>query len=395
MAIQHPASYAFVRKILRVFHAKDIVIVSKHAVDHYNLSFRTQCFATLAIIVIVGGASFSTGRYLQARQTIAQKERAIETEAAKNHKIHGEYALLKRDLIRMTKDGENVSEYAQFVIDQYQRPSAASNTEIFVPSDTYAPASVLNSSKVLQRVNYLETELERKEFQHQQFVNSIRHLTYNKIKALEKAAAITGMEKEISSIMERSVAHYHDGNNTTLSHLSQGGPYYPDHPKDNTHVTDQTVLTEIAYLTDIIDTLQHLPLSRPMKNARFTSGFGRRMDPFRHTLANHTGIDYAGRSGAHIYATAPGRVRHAGYKGAYGLTVDIDHGKGFSTRYSHLSRTLVKVGSKVDTGQTIGRQGSTGRSTGDHLHYEVRYKGKPVNPSRFIKAGLYVSETLN
>jgi murein DD-endopeptidase MepM/ murein hydrolase activator NlpD len=120
------------------------------------------------------------------------------------------------------------------------------------------------------------------------------------------------------------------------------------------------------------------------------SGFGRRVDPFNGMMAFHSGLDIAGTMGTPIHATAPGRVTFVGTNGAYGRMVEIDHGQGLSTRYAHLSRFIVHQGERVHYGQTIGLMGSTGRSTGVHVHYEVLVDGKPRDPTKFIQAGSYV-----
>ena len=129
---------------------------------------------------------------------------------------------------------------------------------------------------------------------------------------------------------------------------------------------------------------KRLPLQLPMRKiTRISSNFGWRRDPFRKTLAMHSGLDFKGAWGAPIYATAPGRIIRAGWTGSYGRMVEIRHDNGVTTRYAHMSRVLVKVGQWVTRGTQVGRLGSTGRSTGAHLHYETRINGKAVNPSRF------------
>ena len=121
-----------------------------------------------------------------------------------------------------------------------------------------------------------------------------------------------------------------------------------------------------------------------------TSGFGARIDPFTGRYAFHPGIDFAGPWGAPVHATAPGTVVFAGNRGGYGNMVEIDHGFGIHTRYGHLSAITVQVGAQVDKGAAIGRVGSTGRSTGPHVHYEVWYDDVVRNPSNFIEAGRHV-----
>ncbi|HEY2707528.1 MAG TPA: peptidoglycan DD-metalloendopeptidase family protein [Caulobacteraceae bacterium] len=137
-----------------------------------------------------------------------------------------------------------------------------------------------------------------------------------------------------------------------------------------------------------------IPLARPTgPDVRETSGFGARSDPFSGEPAYHPGQDFAGAYGSPIYVTAPGIVSYAGARNGYGNTIEVDHGHGFKTRYGHLSAISVSVGQQVAVGQRIGAMGSTGRSTGTHLHYEVWVGGRPQNPLRFVKAGDDVQQT--
>ena len=127
-----------------------------------------------------------------------------------------------------------------------------------------------------------------------------------------------------------------------------------------------------------------LPLGKPV-NSRITSNYGTRKDPFTGKPKKHRGIDFAGKIGTELMAVAPGRVVSAGERVGYGTTVEIDHGLGFTTLYAHLSQILVSRGGWVRPGTVIGLAGSSGRSTGPHLHYEIRYKGAPFDPTKFIK----------
>ena len=125
----------------------------------------------------------------------------------------------------------------------------------------------------------------------------------------------------------------------------------------------------------------------PVKSAvRYTSGFGSRNDPINGSRRQHEGQDLAGDYGAGIYATADGTVTYAGWENGYGRLIKIKHAFGIETRYGHLSEIGVKVGQKVSLGEKIGDMGNSGRSTGTHLHYEVRLSGTAVNPMTFIKA---------
>lgn len=133
-----------------------------------------------------------------------------------------------------------------------------------------------------------------------------------------------------------------------------------------------------------------IPSVQPVEKLNFTSNFGIRSDPFRGTAAMHAGVDIPGPTGTPIYATADGVVAHAARQGGYGNMVEINHGKGIATRYGHLSKIVVADNSRVRRGQIIGLMGSTGRSTGPHLHYEVRIDGHAVNPVPFLTTGDYL-----
>jgi len=134
-----------------------------------------------------------------------------------------------------------------------------------------------------------------------------------------------------------------------------------------------------------------IPSVQPVDHMSFTSNFGVRSDPFRGTAAMHAGVDIPGPVGTPIYATADGVIGRAERSGGYGNLVEINHGKGIQTRYGHLSKILVAPMSRVKRGQLIALMGSTGRSTGPHLHYEVRIDGHAVSPVPFLQTADYLA----
>lgn len=136
---------------------------------------------------------------------------------------------------------------------------------------------------------------------------------------------------------------------------------------------------------------ESLPFARPVSTAK-SSGFGVRFDPFTRRPAFHSGLDFGGGLMTPVASTAPGVVSFTGVRSGYGNTIEIDHGRGFKTRYAHLQSIAVKPGQRVAVGQRIGGMGSTGRSTGPHLHYEVWVNGRAQNPDRFVRAGDHVLE---
>lgn len=135
-----------------------------------------------------------------------------------------------------------------------------------------------------------------------------------------------------------------------------------------------------------------IPQVLPASLEFISSGFGYRADPFTGGAAFHAGLDFRGPQGAPIYAAAKGKVTFAGIREGYGNCVEIDHGNGLTTRYAHMSRFRARPGQRVNAGDVIGAIGSTGRSTGPHLHFEVRVNDRPVNPRPFLEAAPHVLE---
>ena len=148
---------------------------------------------------------------------------------------------------------------------------------------------------------------------------------------------------------------------------------------------------------EIIEILAHeknvrdcTPSIRPLKGGYLSSRYGRRMDPFTGRISHHTGVDYRARSGSPVMSSADGVVTMAKKNGSFGLMIEVNHGYGFKTRYAHLSKMLVRRGSRVKRGEIIGLVGNSGRSTGSHLHYEVMFKKAHRNPLHYvIPSGTY------
>jgi murein DD-endopeptidase MepM/ murein hydrolase activator NlpD len=176
-----------------------------------------------------------------------------------------------------------------------------------------------------------------------------------------------------------------------------GGPFVPIKPPLAGASAFERQLYRVNVARAQIDRYTHtfvaVPVRKPIiGDVDMSSPFGMRMDPFHGRAAIHTGIDLRGDTGEPVRATATGRVTIAGREGGYGNMIEINHGNGLASRYGHLSQIGVKVGQFVRIGETIGRIGSTGRSTGPHLHYETRVNGEAVDPQKFLRAGLRLGE---
>lgn len=176
-----------------------------------------------------------------------------------------------------------------------------------------------------------------------------------------------------------------------------GGPFIPalGKPASESFDAEMEVLThELEALDDVRGAIREFPIANPAPGHRITSGFGNRRDPIIGKSAFHAGIDLSVKTGTPVYAAGSGTVIRAGRTGGYGNLVEIRHANGLTTRYAHLSRIYVKKGQQVTAGTKIAASGSTGRSTGPHLHYEVRQDKKAINPMTWLKAGKRLSQYL-
>lgn len=195
---------------------------------------------------------------------------------------------------------------------------------------------------------------------------------------LDELLASSGLDlDELAAQAEPLDQPYSDG---------QGGPLVVAGPVQAAMAAHADVL-DLDRVRRVQAVLRAVPFSPPMAEYKLNSGFGYRRDPLNGRSALHTGLDFGGPQNAAVLATAPGQVIEAGRAGAYGLMVVIDHGMGLQTRYAHLRKALVKVGETVSIHEQVGIMGRTGRTTGPHLHYEIRLDGKPLNPAAFLDAG--------
>ncbi|OAF19511.1 hypothetical protein AXW67_01675 [Bradyrhizobium neotropicale] len=214
-------------------------------------------------------------------------------------------------------------------------------------------------------------------------------------------AALSAVEEGMDSRMRRMRGVVGDlGLNlasleAAVPRTAMGGPFVPVKLTANSGPFEKQLYrinTTRAEMDRLNRTLALVPYRKPViGEVEFTSGFGVRSDPFLGRPAMHTGLDFRAATGDPVRVTANGKVVSAGWSGGYGRMIEVDHGNGLSTRYGHLSEINVKVGEIVKIGQVVGLVGSTGRSTGPHLHYETRIDGEAVDPQKFLRAGVRLS----
>jgi len=232
------------------------------------------------------------------------------------------------------------------------------------------------------RIAKLASGLDRIEAQQSQTLNRVEENYEEREERLRMALVDLAVPTPVSSPVQRI--------------LSIGGPFLSlgasKNPFEQQVSRIRSAAETVANLSGLLD---GVPVRRPVPpGAEVTSGFGVRVDPFIRQYAMHSGVDFKGEPGDAARATAAGRVTIASYQGGYGLMIELDHGNGLATRYGHLSAINVTEGQWIQAGEIVGRIGTTGRSTGPHLHYEVRVAGEAVDPQRYLRAGVRLNETM-
>lgn len=275
------------------------------------------------------------------------------------------------------------------------KPSPISDTVIFVaPPDREARLESRAPTVAAPQVNQFA--------KNQGFDNVLVRLTTS-LDQVERRqmAALSAVEEGMDSRMRRMRGVVSDlGLNlasleAAVPRSAIGGPFVPVKLTANAGAFEKQlnrINTTRAEMDRLNRTLALVPYRKPViGEVEFTSGFGVRSDPFLGRPAMHTGLDFRAATGDPVRVTANGKVVSAGWSGGYGRMIEVDHGNGLSTRYGHLSEINVKVGEIVKIGQVVGLVGSTGRSTGPHLHYETRIDGDAVDPQKFLRAGVRLS----
>jgi murein DD-endopeptidase MepM/ murein hydrolase activator NlpD len=262
------------------------------------------------------------------------------------------------------------------------KPSPLGDAKSFGPVTHGPDGTSLNMEDTL---GSMQASLDRIEARQRAYLKAMEDSYHSKAQRMRGALADLGVDtKKIAA--------------APMTEGGTGGPFVAALPPFNAATFDRQVTSvkiARAEIEQLTRSLTSVPVHRPLTaDSEVMSGFGERIDPFLSRPAMHTGMDLRADVGDPVLATASGTVTVAGWSGGYGKMVEIDHGNGFTTRYGHLSEIEVKVGQPIKLGQSVGRVGVSGRSTGPHLHYETRIDGEAVDPQKFLSAGSKLAEVL-
>jgi murein DD-endopeptidase MepM/ murein hydrolase activator NlpD len=315
-------------------------------------------------LVVTLGMAINQLSVSAQRMALSEQEAKVESAEERVANYRGSIDEVAKDLERRQKMLESLS-------DQYlgDVPEAKAQT----PAKA-KPAAEDPTVKTISAVVPEAAGLARVEVRQIQFAEKMTKVALARTSKAEAAIRQFGLNPDLLARQARS---------------AQGGVFEPFFGSTKKDVRDPRFLKLAASLSrmDAMErALAAIPTSMPAAAVMMSSGFGFRSDPFTGGGAMHAGLDFKGPVGTPILSAAEGRVTFAGYNGGYGKTVEITHANGLLTRYAHLSGVHVTRGQMVHRGLQIGRMGSTGRSTGSHLHFEVRLNGRAINPRKFLEA---------
>lgn len=333
-----------------------------------RLSRRVQLIAaTLVSILLLGWAvltaSMAIGRseILHDRAELAAKGQAVATAANKVDGYRKSVGELARDL----------EERQDFMDDLYRthfgKEDAGAGAVVGAPDGTVKGGSKPRISAAPEAGPLLKIDARQRRF--------AMLLTHAVERRADKTAAAIRSFGLNPDALARTAAR------------AQGGPFVPWRGQRDAMPDEFERLADALSRMEFLEaSLMSIPSGRPTTAPMQSSSYGYRRDPFNGHAAFHAGIDFPGSHGQPILAAAAGKISFVGQRSGYGNVVEVEHGNGIMTRYAHLSGFDARVGQAVKRGDKIARMGSTGRSTGDHLHFEVRLNGQPINPRRFLEA---------
>ncbi len=375
---------AIVRVLKLIFTKRTILFVTNQKIRSITFGPFSQAFCYIFIAWVINLFIQS----LNYDQIINSKSEEINKLKVANSYFADEFDIVNEKLRKVNK-------YISTLTGSIQNVNSLEE-KFVIPKD-------LDEENLTKKDKHTLNEIRSSHYQ----LNSFVEISSNRIKKIEGAILKTGLNikrptVDIEKIKNQKIQEYSLNEKSKIESLPKGGPEndFDDELElalSKKKVSDPEFIerqieqakfnNEIEYLIILEKLTKALPLSQPIKNYYISSGFGHRIDPITHRHTPHRGLDFVGPKKEKIISPSAGKVILARWFSDYGNAVVIDHGYGVTTRYGHLSKIKVSEGEKIKRGKVIGLQGSTGRSTGEHLHYEVRYRNVPLNPKKFLEAG--------
>jgi murein DD-endopeptidase MepM/ murein hydrolase activator NlpD len=365
-----PAADVLQARLRTLFPDREFFMRSQGQVRFIKVTTRVQALIALAVLAIMAAwlatmASLAVGQWSTNRERSALLAREARVASAQSR-----VEAARRDMSSVASDLARRQDFIQRMVEAHlgDLPEAANDDADAPESHTAAPRSEKLSAATPQAAALARIDAEQVAF--------VERLTrYADRRAARTADAIRQLGLNPNAMIAGS-------------RMAEGGPLLRLATARNGGIDPRfkRMGMSLARMDALASGLASLPQVQPAHVAYVSSSYGYRADPFNGSAAFHAGLDFPGPMGSPIYAAANGTVTFVGQRQGYGNCIEITHGNGLLTRYAHLSGFGARVGQKVDAGARIGAMGSTGRSTGPHLHFEVRINDRPVNPRPFLEA---------
>ncbi len=371
----------------RVFAPREIYVSWADRFHYIRLTARVQKLAASGAIVVAAWSLIATTGNILDRRNLASRD----SEIARQERAFGE---LEQNLGQAF---ENRAKLERRVLTQKAKLKAQVEALRASLEQERADRLALRDLRDSQslRIAGLEKRLTSLRESGQDVLERLSERVREGTEAVEKTIAMTGLN--VDDLIAATANASFDDQSYIQAGLGQGGPYIPADgltadtpPAAELAATVSRLEEQLDRWSGLREIVRRLPLSVPLDQFRISSAYGQRRDPMTGRKARHLGVDFVAPPGTPIHATAPGVVVFAGFNDRYGFMVEIDHGYGIRTRYAHMRKLLVREGQEVEHRGKIGLLGSTGRSTGPHVHYEVRLQGQTRNPMKYVLAGKYV-----
>ena len=355
----------------KIFADKEVYFRTQGRVTFVRISATVQIVIASLVVALLGAWLIGTLSMLYNQEMVAQDRAAIDAKAKSVAAEASKVKAYKHSVSDIAADlSRRQDALDDMVRSQFGTTSVDPNVVGAPDEQTGEPSDATKTSDATAKDVLGIRKLRSLEARQTLFAKKLARLIDQRAARAEAAIRSFGLNpQQIAGVS-----------------AAQGGPFIPWTKSEASH---DDALASLANALSRLNALERglvsIPSGRPTAAPMQTSSYGYRRDPFNGRAAFHAGIDFRGRYGQPILAASAGRVSYVGGRQGYGKVVEIDHGHGIMTRYAHLSGFAVRPGQTVTRGATVGRMGSTGRSTGTHLHFEVRLNGNAINPRRFLE----------
>ena len=384
---------------------KEIIFRSGGRAKVFNISHRLQVWFLLLTAAIFCWSGYNYYAYHHSAHVIHKKERELGKTRDAYMDLMSDVSILQnnlKDVVAAVEDAGNglneLQEYKEKASAMEDKIKLITDSEAWIDADKMEDKvtkkeALIQKDIALKENDALKEKIGNLSEKLEGLQHTVKGLETAEIAILDKIEKMSGKEidgikkslSEINNSLRQQKQYF---NPLANSKNGKGGTYMPlKDIKIGKELQDKMSSTfeRIELLDNYKTAMCSVPLGKPVYKYRLSSAFGNRSDPLEKRIARHKGVDFSAAKGSRISAPAAGKVITAEYNhGGYGNLVEIDHGNGFITRYAHLNKMYVKKGANVEYNQAIGEVGRTGRATGSHLHYEVLYNGRNVNPLTFV-----------